>query len=138
MRWPTAATEESAPAFLSQSRMASIAAAGSTLASDPSKLSSAVSPAAVLTEPFAVAPMPSIWPEARRLGSPPLARRKAANLSDDEPALRVRITESKMRHSAALAIVGRPAFPAPVFAQARQRARDEPNSMIIGPARRHD
>ena len=39
-----------------------------------------------------------------------LSRPKAANLSDDEPALSVRITESKMRHPAASTTIVRPAL----------------------------
>src|SRR3984957_8029898 len=92
-----------------------------------------VSPDALLTEPFAVAPMPSICPEASRLGSPPSARRNAANLSDDEPALRVRITESKgftpppwrrpvHRYARGL--------PAPAFVQLRGRGEDEPGAIV--------
>src|ERR1700722_16857540 len=86
--------------------------------------------------------MPSICPEATRFGMPPSARRNAANLSDEEPALRVRIAESKMRHSAALGdrrlIAECTAFPAPIFVSLRQRAGEEPNSIIIASARRHD
>src|ERR1700722_17395065 len=73
--------------------------------------------------------MPSICPEATRFGMPPSARRNAANLSDDEPALRVRITESKMRHSAALATVK--------LAKLRELAGDEPGAIVLDPARHY-
>src|ERR1700722_1820732 len=74
--------------------------------------------------------MPSICPEASRFGSPPPARRNAANLSDDEPALRVRTTESKMRHSAALVTLR--------LAKPRELAGDEPGAIVVDPARRYD
>ena len=93
-----------------------------------------------MTEPFAVAPMPSICPEASRFGSPPVARRKAANLSDDEPALSVRTIGSKC----VTPLSWRPSAPpkraglaAPVFVELRERTGDEPSSIVIGPARQH-
>src|SRR3984957_12259021 len=110
-------------------------------ASDPPKLRSAVSPDARLTEPFAVAPMPSICPEASTLGSPPSARRKAANLSDDEPALRVRITESKgftpppWRRPVRRYTRG---VPPQVFVQLPPSGGDEPGAIVIASARQPD
>jgi hypothetical protein len=43
----------------------------------------------VVTLPRAVAPMPSICPDASWFGSAPSTSAKMANFSDDEPALRV-------------------------------------------------
>ena len=69
--------------------MALIAVSWSTLRTDGTNARSLFSPAAVVTLPRAVAPMPSICPDASGFGSAPSTSAKMANFSDDEPALRV-------------------------------------------------
>ena len=108
-----------------------------------SKLSSAVSPEAVLTAPFAVAPMPSICPEASRLGSPPLGeaercefeRRRARVESEDH-----RIQMHSLRRLGGARFIAERACPRGASIRtARASARgDEPGAIVIGPARHHD
>ena len=49
--------------------------------------------------------MPSICPEASWLGSATVDQGEGSELSDDEPAFKVSITETGTPHSAALATV---------------------------------